>query len=92
MLDSTRTDGSTVPFSVLTEANDCDYDVDTGSVSLRSDSARICTVSGGADGYGTPVEIDVYVWLEGCDEDCTRNLNGKTLTNIGFHFAGVGAQ
>ena len=91
VLDSTRTDGTTVPFTPLTSDNFCLYDSESGTASLRSTSAPICAVPGGTgNAYGTPVQVDVYIWLEGCDEDCTNNLMRQTLSKIAIGFAGIG--
>lgn len=38
--------------------------------------------------HGTPVQVDVYVWLEGCDEDCANNLANTNLESLALHFAG----
>lgn len=38
---------------------------------------------------GESVEIELYIWLEGCDEDCTSNLCRQTLRNLAVSFAGV---
>ena len=38
---------------------------------------------------GRSVEVEVYIWLEGCDEDCTGNLSGTTLQNLALSFAGI---
>ncbi len=90
VLDSTMTDGSIVPFTPYTAANYCDYDSVTGVASLRDGSVPLFTVSGGSSGgFGEPVQLDIYIWLEGCDEDCTSNLMGTTLSNIALGFAGV---
>lgn len=88
VLDSTKTDGTTVPFTVLTSDNYCNYDAATGLVSLKADSKALCAVKGGDSGYGTPTRVDVYIWLEGCDEDCMRNLCGTTLKDLALSFAG----
>ena len=89
VLDSTKTDGSTVPFTPYTTANFCSFDPLTNTASLKDGSVRICRVAGdGQHGYGEAVRVDVYIWLEGCDEDCTRNLNRETLNNISISFAG----
>ena len=40
-------------------------------------------------GFGESVEIELYIWLEGCDEDCTSNLCRQTLRNLAVSFAGV---
>ncbi|MDD3340209.1 MAG: hypothetical protein PHS82_15295 [Lachnospiraceae bacterium] len=89
VLDSAKTDGTTVPFTPYTSDNYCDYDSDTGMVSLKTDSVPLCTV-GGTDGgdYGDSVQVDIYIWLEGCDKDCTGNLSSMTLRNLALSFAG----
>lgn len=90
VLDSTRTDGTTVPFTPYTSDAYCIYDRGTGDITLKPGSQRICTVSGAAKGKpGESVEVEVYIWLEGCDEDCTGNLAGKTLQNLALSFAGI---
>ena len=89
VLDSSKTDGSTVPFQPYYKENFCNYDIETGIVSLKPDSIPICTVEGDKNGRpGTPVELTIYIWLEGCDRDCTRNLCDKTLSNLALSFAG----
>lgn len=56
----------------------------------KDGSLKICTISGAADGsVGESVEIELYIWLEGCDEDCTSNLCRQTLRNLAVSFAGV---
>ncbi len=88
VLDSTKTDGSTVPFTPYSMDNYCNYDTATGLTTLKADSVPICQVVGGDDGaYGTPVQVDIYIWLEGCDEDCTNNLGMTTLKNLALSFA-----
>ena len=90
VLDSTKVDGTTLPFAPYTAANYCDYDINTGVASLRDGSVPLLTIAGGsAGGFGEPVQLDVYIWLEGCDEDCTANLMGTTLSNIALGFAGI---
>lgn len=90
VLDSSKTDGTTVPFTPYNSDAYCIYDVDTGTVTLKPGSIKLCTVEGTADGKaGTPVEVKIYVWLEGCDEDCTANLCNTTLKNLAVSFAGV---
>ena len=90
VLDSSRTDGSTVPFTPYTSDSYCNYDSNTGKVSLKRNSLKLCTLTGGTDGgAGTPTQVDVYIWLEGCDEDCTENLCDQTLRNLAISFAGV---
>ena len=91
VLDSSKRDGSTVLPKLYTSDAYCHYDKATGEVTTDPDkSLKLCTVSGA--GKGTPgesVEVEVYIWLEGCDEDCTGNLAGTTLQNLALSFAGV---
>lgn len=90
VLDSSRTDGTTVPFTPYTSDSYCIYNKDTGTVSLKPNSLKLCTISGAGDGSaGASVEIELYIWLEGCDEDCTSNLCRQTLKNLAVSFAGV---
>ena len=91
VLDSTKTDGTTVPLKNLyTDANYCTYDADTGVASLKEDSVSLFEVAGkGQSDYGEPVQVDVYVWLEGCDKDCTNNLCNAMLKNLALSFAGT---
>lgn len=89
VLDSSKTDGSTVPFAPYTSANYCRYDRETGVITVTENSVRLCAVSGdGKGGYGDAVKLDIYLWLEGCDEDCTMNLVASTLNNLALGFAG----
>ncbi len=88
VLDSLKTDGSTVPFVPYNKNNYCLYDTTTGVVTLQNESLALCEIEGGGKGvFGTPVEVDVYIWLEGCDEDCTNSLSRKTLRNLTLSFA-----
>jgi hypothetical protein len=90
VLDRTRTDGTTVPFTPYTSDAYCNYNKSTGEVTLKQNSQKICTVSGDGEGKaGRSVEVEVYIWLEGCDEDCTSNLSGTTLQNLALSFAGI---
>lgn len=90
VLDSSHTDGTTVPFTPYTSDSYCIYNKDTGAVSLKPNSLKLCTISGAGDGSaGASVEIELYIWLEGCDEDCTSNLCRQTLKNLAVSFAGV---
>lgn len=91
VLDASRKDGATVDFTdqLCTEKDFCDYDKTTGQVSLKDTSTSLCTIEGNGDGtYGEAVQIDVYIWLEGCDEDCTGDISGTTLKNLALSFAG----
>ena len=88
-----KTDGSTVAFTPYTSANFCIYDSQTGAVTLPEGAVSFCTVSGdGHGGYGEPVKLDIYLWLEGCDEDCTLNLAGQTMRNLALSFAGFNGK
>ncbi|MCR4770753.1 MAG: hypothetical protein K5855_00440 [Oscillospiraceae bacterium] len=89
VLDSSRTDGTTVEFTPLTSDNYCLYDHMTGAVELKPDSRVLCTLHGKNGGHGDPVRVDVYIWLEGCDEDCTNNLCATTLKELALGFAGL---
>ena len=90
VLDSTRSDGMTVHFDQLTSANYCDYNEETGVVSLKEATTKICSLPAAAKDAdrSTPVRVDVYVWLEGCDPDCTNNLAATSLQSLALRFAG----
>lgn len=87
VLDCTKTDGTTVPFTPLGKDNFCIYDVDNGTVTLKERSTALCELPGNGGGA---VQVDVYIWLEGCDGDCTNNLCRTTLKNLALSFAGYG--
>ena len=90
VLDCTKTDGTTVPFIPYTSDAYCIYNQNTGAVTLKKNSLKLCTIAGAGDGKtGTPVEIELYIWLEGCDADCTANLCSQTLKNLAVSFAGI---
>lgn len=90
VLDGVKNDGTTVPFSPYTSDAYCIYDKNTGVVTLKKTSEKLCTITGDGHGKpGTPVQIEVYIWLEGCDEDCTVNLCGETLKKLAVSFAGI---
>lgn len=90
VLDSSKQDGTTVAFSPYTADAYCVYDSDSGKVTLKNSSEKLCTISGDGQGKaGVPVQIEVYIWLEGCDEDCTANLCGENLKHVAVSFAGV---
>lgn len=89
VLDCTKTDGSTVKFTPYNNSNYCNYDNETGEVTLKKDSLPVGEITGADNGaYGEPVQVDVYIWLEGCDRDCTNNISSKTLRNLAISFAG----
>lgn len=89
VLDCTKTDGTTVPMTNLyTEDNYCKYDKIAGETTLQESSVPLFELSGdGRGSYGEPVQVDVYIWLEGCDKDCTNNLCAAMLKNIALSFA-----
>jgi hypothetical protein len=90
VLDSSKTDGTTVELTPYTSDNYCNYNQNTGEVTLKSNSLSLCEISGDGSGeYGEAVQVDVYIWLEGCDKDCTNNLCEATLKNLSLSFAGV---
>ena len=89
VLDCTKTDVTTVPFTPYTSDAYCNYNKNTGEVVLKNGSLKLCTISGNSGSAGEPVQIDLYIWLEGCDEDCTNNLGSQTLKNLSVSFAGV---
>lgn len=92
VLDMVKKDGSTTRFTPYTEDNYCIYNSNTGEATRKKNSVKLCTISGTSDGsVGTPVKIDIYIWLEGCDEDCTNNLCSQTLKNLAVSFAGITA-
>lgn len=85
-----KTDGTTVAFSPLTSENLCQYNSATGAVTVTEKSTVLGSISGdGNGGYGTPMKVDVYLWLEGCDRDCTVNLAGQTMQLLALNFAGL---
>ena len=89
VLDSSKTDGSTLPFTPLGRENLCSYNREDGVVTVNPNSVKLCTIQGGDHGeYGNPQKLDIYLWLEGCDEDCTLNLVAQTLLNLALGFAG----
>ena len=90
VLDSSKTDGTTLAYKPYDDSNYCIYNKDTGDVTLRKDSLKLCTISGGANGAnGDATEVEIYIWLEGCDADCTANLCSQTLKNLAVSFAGI---
>jgi len=86
VLDALKTDGSTVPFSPLGQDNLCNFDEETGETSPKDGSVPLFTVSGNNGEFGTPVALEVYIWLEGCDGDCASNLYSTSLENLVLNF------
>jgi hypothetical protein len=90
VLDSSRTDGTTVRFTPYTSDNFCTIDTEAGTVTRGENAVSLGTLSGDGDGgYGDPLEVKIYIWLEGCDKDCTSNLCATTLQNLALSFAGL---
>lgn len=95
VLDSTKSDGSTVERTPLDDNAYCNYDRMTGDVTLKETNGKItsqklCTISGDGAGHpGQAVRIEMYIWLEGCDKDCTSNLCNEILKNLSISFAGI---
>lgn len=96
VLDLTSPDTqAVVAFTPYTSENFCEYDRATGETSLRPGSLPLFSICGstGPDGqytsYGERVQVDVYIWLEGCDQDCTGSLMGATLRQLSLSFAGI---
>ena len=83
VLDSTKTDGSTVAFESYTRSAYCEYDSSTGEVVVNENTLRIMPVG------QEPALLEVYLWLEGCDEDCTTSLSESVLKNIAVSFCGT---
>lgn len=97
VLDLTSSDTeAVVEFTPYTSDNFCRYDRNTGETTLKPDSIPLFTLSGSMDaasgqytGYGEAVQVDVYIWLEGCDQDCTLDILGSTLRVLSLSFAGI---
>lgn len=85
-----------VAFAPYTSDNFCAYDSNTGETALTAQSLPLFSLTGSADAatgqytdYGESVQVDVYIWLEGCDQDCTDALMGATLRLLTLGFAGI---
>lgn len=92
-LDSSKTDGTTVTLVPLNRDNFCAYNPATGEATRMPESRKLFTLTGsGMEEYGQPVEVEVYLWLEGCDLDCTPNLSGQTLKKLSVSFAGIQSE
>lgn len=87
VLDSTKTDGSTVPFTPYTKANYASYDESTGKVTIDTKSLKIGEIQGKNGKPGDSIQVDIYIWLEGCDSDCVDNICNKRLSDIAVSFA-----
>lgn len=85
VLDGNKKDGhSLVEFTPYDKSNFCAYDETTTVATPTASSVKLATLAQ-AD---VPVKVDVYIWLEGCDGDCTNSLCGMTLSNIALVFGG----
>ncbi len=84
VLDSTKRDGTTVPFTPYNEDHFGEYDKETGLVTKNEDTVVLTHVAQDI----LPVEVEIYIWLEGCDEDCTLNLAYENLDKIAISFVG----
>ncbi len=95
VLDSSKRDGSTITPTLYTSDAYCSYDEAAGKVTLKEkegkiSSQKLCQVSGTTSGEpGEAVQIEVYIWLEGCDPDCTLDLAKQQLSKLAISFAGV---
>lgn len=82
---------ATAAFTPLTPACYANCDKNTGFATANAGSQRICTVN---PGDGNFVQVDVYVWLEGCDPDCTGDIASRqsadsTLRDVAISFVGI---
>lgn len=96
VLDLTNPDfEATTPFSPLKRPDCfCTYDPDSGQVTLQKTSQKICSLDYEAGNENKFVQVDVYIWLEGCDPDCTGDLvstadKDSMLKNVAISFAGI---
>ncbi len=83
VLDSSKKGGSTIAFTPLNQENYCTYDNQTGIVTTQEQTTVLMQVD------GTPQPLELYIWLEGCDEDCTNSLSRGTLKNLAISFCGI---
>lgn len=84
VLDSSKKDGSTVDLKTFSSKNYASYDISTGEVTIEAESKKLITLEN-----SKTVRVDIYFWLEGCDEDCYNNLVGKSLETLSMRFVGV---
>lgn len=95
VLDSTKDNGTTVFFEPYDKKNFCAYNNATGVTTLSQDSLAMFSVTGDKNSeeqFGPSVQLDVYIWLEGCDEDCTNTIRATTLKNLALVFAAADAH
>lgn len=89
-LNSENTD-ATAAFTPLTPAAYAKYDGNTGFASADEQSVKICDLREGAENF---VQVDLYIWVEGCDPDCTGAIastqgRDSTLKDIAISFVGI---
>ena len=73
-----------IEFTPYNSDNYCIHNVNTGLTELKPNSLKLCDLPDDEEA----VQVDVYIWLEGCDEDCMNNLVGATLENLALAFVG----
>ncbi len=83
VLDSDNKGGSTTVFTPLNQENYCEYDNQTGIVTTQEQTKVLMRVN------ATPQPLKLYIWLEGCDEDCTNSLSRGILKNLAISFCGI---
>jgi hypothetical protein len=83
VLDHRYTDGTTIKFDPYTKDAFVDYDKDSGEITIKTGSVKLCDLKN-----DVPTQVDIYIWLEGCDEDCTSSLGGATLKDVSLSFVG----
>ncbi len=89
VLDHTKTDGSVVRLTPYDRDNYATYDAKTGLMNRTDKSLKLFELTGGREyAPGEAVQVDVYVWLEGCDSDCTGYLGKLNLKNLAISFVG----
>lgn len=88
VLDHTKTDGSVVELTPYSKKNFAKYDPVSDVLELTGDSLKLFDLTGTVDkDFGTPVQVDVYIWLEGCDPDCTGRIGGLSLEDLAITYA-----
>ena len=83
VLDSANPGGATIAFTPLNQDNYCEYDNQTGVVTPQEETTVLMQVN------DTPQPLELYIWLEGCDVDCTNSLSRGTLKNLAISFCGI---
>jgi len=85
VIDSTKHDGSTIQFEPYTPDNYYYKEEPDGtSFTVNPNRKKICTCPGSESGFGDPVRIDVYIWMEGCDKDCYGQVGNLSNINVEF--------